>query len=448
MARSSPARSGRARECGLPLDRRRLRSADGKTGLMTKQDRQGRVIASAVFVSLFFIWGSGYETFPIFFPALLKNFGWSKARLGLMSMGFSVGFIPSVLVAGWLLDRIEARWVMGTGAMLVVGGFVLASRSDAFSTLFAANVILGLGLGASTFVPAALVIANWFDERLGLVLGLTMSGMEVGGTGMMILSERIITTYGWRAAYLTLACLILMISLPSILIFVRTRPKSSAAVQSVAESAQALAGLEVREAFYTRAFWMLIIAGFGYGLGIAGTFVHLAEYLLGVEYSMTDCRHPRCSGRAGNAGYGQADHRISERSNGQQECARVELRMSGDSHDTALVCAPSRLVAGDLRSHSGPQRGGAGYGDADDAGGDARTQAIRIDRRAARPRGSRRGGDRPALVGRIADADSYTGGFELCAMSFVAAGVASFLCVGPLQEQALAIEAARKPAKL
>ena len=41
-----------------------------------------------------------------------------------------------------------------------------------------------------------------------------------------------------------------------------------------------------------------------------------------------------------------------------------------------------------------------------------------------------------------------TGGFELCAMSFVAAGVASFLCVGPLQEQALAIEAARKPAKL
>jgi hypothetical protein len=95
--------------------------ADGKTGLMTKQDRQGRVIASAVFVSLFFIWGSGYETFPIFFPALLNNFGWSKARLGLMSMGFSV------------------------------------------------DVILGLGLGASTFVPAALVIANWFDERLGLV---------------------------------------------------------------------------------------------------------------------------------------------------------------------------------------------------------------------------------------------------------------------------------------
>lgn len=68
---------------------------------MTKQDRQGRLIAAAVFVSLVFIWGSGYETFPIFFPALLKYFGWSKARLGLMSTGFSMGFVPSVLVAGW-----------------------------------------------------------------------------------------------------------------------------------------------------------------------------------------------------------------------------------------------------------------------------------------------------------------------------------------------------------
>jgi MFS family permease len=421
--------------------------ADGKTGLMTKQDRQGRVIASAVFVSLFFIWGSGYETFPIFFPALLKNFGWSKARLGLMSMGFSVGFIPSVLVAGWLLDRIEARWVMGTGAMLVVGGFVLASRSGAFSTLFAANVILGLGLGASTFVPAALVIANWFDERLGLVLGLTMSGMEVGGTGMMILSERIITTYGWRAAYLTLACLILMISLPSVLIFVRTRPKSSAAVQSVAESAQALAGLEVREAFYTRAFWMLIIAGFGYGLGIAGTFVHLAEYLLGVEYSMTVATL------------------VVAVALGMQAVGRPIIGSVGDrvGSRNALVLSFVCLAIATILLLYVRHRAWLLAIYVVTAGLNGAAPATVMPMMQAETLGLKRFGSiggllglagpagvaiGPALVGRIADAHSYTGGFELCAMSFVAAGVASFLCVGPPQEQALAIEAARKPATL
>jgi MFS family permease len=99
--------------------------------------------------------------FPIFFPALLKYFGWSKAQLGLMSTAFSGGFLPSVVVAGWLLDRIEAHWVMGAGAIVVAGGSLLASHAGSFSMLFAANLILGVGLGASTFVPAALVIATW-----------------------------------------------------------------------------------------------------------------------------------------------------------------------------------------------------------------------------------------------------------------------------------------------
>jgi len=228
---------------------------------MTEQERKARAVAAAVFVSLIFIWGSGYETFPIFFPALLKYFGWSKAQLGLMSTAFSGGFLPSVVVAGWLLDRIEAHWVMGAGAIVLTGGFLLASHAVSFYMLFTANLILCVGLGASTFVPASLVIANWFDENLGLVLGLTLSGMEIGGTLMMIFAEQIIAAYGWRAAYFTLACLALAISLPSILIFVRTRPQRSATIQTVAESARTLAGVEVAEALHTQAFWMLIIAG-------------------------------------------------------------------------------------------------------------------------------------------------------------------------------------------
>src|SRR5215468_1014790 len=55
---------------------------------MTEQERNGRAVAVGDICLSFFIWGSGYETFPIFFPALLKYFDWSKAQLGLMSMAF------------------------------------------------------------------------------------------------------------------------------------------------------------------------------------------------------------------------------------------------------------------------------------------------------------------------------------------------------------------------
>ncbi len=114
---------------------------------MDKQRRQAWVIASSLFVILFFVWGGTYNTTPLFVGAFLKSFGWSHAQ---------VAWIPSIIalsvgitgpVAGWLLDRIEARNVMGTGAVLVALGLVMASRSNSFAELICANVILGVGLG-------------------------------------------------------------------------------------------------------------------------------------------------------------------------------------------------------------------------------------------------------------------------------------------------------------
>src|SRR5260370_7381776 len=73
---------------------------------------------------------------------------------------------------------------MGVGAALVVAGLVMASRADTFGQLLAGNVTLGVGLGASTVLPSALVISNWFGERRGMVLGLATAGMEFGGMCM------------------------------------------------------------------------------------------------------------------------------------------------------------------------------------------------------------------------------------------------------------------------
>lgn len=76
---------------------------------MKSRDRQGWIIAGGLFVSLFFLWGGGYNTSPVFLGALLKAFGWSHSR---------VSWLPSVLIiavgitgplAGWLLDRFDAR---------------------------------------------------------------------------------------------------------------------------------------------------------------------------------------------------------------------------------------------------------------------------------------------------------------------------------------------------
>jgi fucose permease len=80
---------------------------------MKSAERQAWTVAVSLFVALFFLWGGGYNTGPIFLAALLKAFGWSHARAGSIIAGLSLAIGVSAPVAGWLLDRIEARFKWG-----------------------------------------------------------------------------------------------------------------------------------------------------------------------------------------------------------------------------------------------------------------------------------------------------------------------------------------------
>jgi hypothetical protein len=48
---------------------------------MTQRERQGWIIVASLFVVLMFVFGSGYNTGGLFFPHLLKHFGWPRAQL-------------------------------------------------------------------------------------------------------------------------------------------------------------------------------------------------------------------------------------------------------------------------------------------------------------------------------------------------------------------------------
>src|SRR5689334_4940749 len=144
---------------------------------MTRSDRQAWIIAAGLFVSLFFLWGGGYNTSPIFLDALLKAFGWSHSTVSWMPavLVLAVGIMGPI--AGWLLDRFDARIVMGAGAALTGASFIAASQANTFAQLLCAYVLVGVGLGASSWLPASVIIANWFGERRGTALGLATAGM-------------------------------------------------------------------------------------------------------------------------------------------------------------------------------------------------------------------------------------------------------------------------------
>src|ERR1700677_3507423 len=165
---------------------------------MTKQDRAAWLLAAALFVSLFFIWGAGYDCFPILLPSMLKQFHLSKEQIGWVPASQALAAIVAGPMVGWLLDRIRVQILMGTGAVLTAAGILIMALAGSFHSVIAGSVVTGIGLSASTILPATMVISNWFGERRGTALGVTTAGMELGGMVLAIVAGSLVITHGWR----------------------------------------------------------------------------------------------------------------------------------------------------------------------------------------------------------------------------------------------------------
>jgi MFS family permease len=252
---------------------------------MTQRERQGWIIVASLFVVLMFVFGSGYNTGGLFFPHLLKHFGWPRAQLStLQGLALPISAGISAPLIGWLLDRVEARIVMVAGAIMTGVSFLIASRVDSFGPLFGAYVLLGVGIGASTLLPCALVIANWFGARRGLAMGLAFAGTSLGGAAMTLVGNFAIARGGWREGYVALAIPMFVVVIPLVIIVVRTRPPQAEGL-TVAQASDALPGFELREAFRCRSFWMISAAQFFFAAIAAGTGLHLITYLTEVGYT-------------------------------------------------------------------------------------------------------------------------------------------------------------------
>lgn len=252
---------------------------------MTQQERRGWFIVASLFIILLLVFGGGYDTVPVLLPALLKGFPhWSRQRVSILPSVLAASAGISVLPVGWLIDRVEARIVMALGALSVGAAFLIASRSNSLAPMIIVYLLVGVGIAAGTILPGALVLANWFNARRGMAMGIANSGSTAGGMVMTLVAGYAIARWGWRGAYLTLGLPMLIIAVPLILLSIRSRPPG-AVKMTVAQAAETLEGFESGPALRTRSFWLIVIAQFCFAFAAAGTAIHMVAHLEGLGYS-------------------------------------------------------------------------------------------------------------------------------------------------------------------
>jgi MFS family permease len=258
---------------------------------MPKQERQAWLIVAVLFTTVAFIFGGTISTPGVFFAPLIREFGWSHARVSSLASAVTLGTIPGSVLVGFLLERVDTRVPIIAGAALTAGSLLGASQADSYWLLLISYFFVGFAVAMATLIPTALVVANWFQAKRGVAMGAAIAGASVGGMIMVQVATGVIEVGGWRAGYVALALPALLIVIPLVFFVVRTRPPelsvgdvSSETGRGVHRRAQELEGFDLASAVGTRSFWLIAIAGFLFAFTVYGILTQLVVYLLGVGY--------------------------------------------------------------------------------------------------------------------------------------------------------------------
>jgi MFS family permease len=246
--------------------------------------RQKWLVLATLFTVMFLTLGGTINPLPVFLTPLIKEYGWSHARVSWVPTVYLLMFGLGAPVIGWLMDRLEARIVMSIGALVAVAGMVCASLTHSFLPMIGAFVLIGGGAASSTVVPGQVVAANWFSDNRGLAISVTIAGAAMGGVLMPVYADYLVRRFGLSAAFLVLAAPILLIAVPLIMLIIRTRPAGKVKT-SVAEEVRSLPGLELGPALRTAQFWLVAFILMAASIGLNGSFVHLVAFLISVGFS-------------------------------------------------------------------------------------------------------------------------------------------------------------------
>ncbi|MBI4639095.1 MAG: MFS transporter [Candidatus Tectomicrobia bacterium] len=265
----------------------------------------GWIIVAVSFLTLGLSYGTR-QAFAIFLVPMLEEFGWSRASLSSAFSLHSVVALVSVPLGGALVDRFGPRVVFPLGSLIMILGLVMCAKSTTLWEFYIAfGLIVSFGRSIMSMGPNSAVLSNWFVKKRGKAMGIAAAGSGFAMLPLAPLLQYVISTRGWRAAYLVFSALILLL-IPLTALLQRRTPQEMGLLpdgesdpekyygepDGVAQKDRTRSGEEeekgeewtVLKAIGTYQFWSLF-SGFFFGNLVQAVQIHQMAFLVDVGYS-------------------------------------------------------------------------------------------------------------------------------------------------------------------
>lgn len=192
-----------------------------------------------------------------------ERFGTPVALLSTFVVVQMIVYGSMQIPAGLLLDRFGSRATIAAGALIMGTGQVILALATSFPLGLAARALIGGG-DSLIWMSTMRLIPIWFAPRhVSLLTQISSVAGQLGQWASAVPLVRILGSYGWTPAFLTVAGAVLLGGLLNV-IFVRDAPQGVAPVRTLIGSAGLWAAIRevIRMPAGQLSFWMHMATAF------------------------------------------------------------------------------------------------------------------------------------------------------------------------------------------
>ncbi|MBW1698577.1 MAG: MFS transporter [Deltaproteobacteria bacterium] len=251
-------------------------------------------IVCACFLIAFYVGGIIFYGFTAFIEPLIKEFGWSYAKVSFAASlrGLEMGILAPFV--GLLADRWGSRKLLLGGIIILGSGTILLGITQSLAMFYGAFLLIAFGAGGCTSVVTMTAVANWFEHNIGKAMGLMASGF--GASGLMVpVIVWLIGAYGWRTACFMLGAGMWMIGVPLTFV-IRNNPEDHGYIPDgvSSEPSGAVAGnrwhnreIQFKSVLRTRSYAFVNLAEAIRMMTLSAVVTHIMPYLSSTGMSRT-----------------------------------------------------------------------------------------------------------------------------------------------------------------
>ena len=163
---------------------------------------------------------------------MTEDLGWSRSSLSLALTAFMVVSALAMPLVGVLVDRGDIRLILAASVTLVaIGTGLMWAVTAQWQVFVLYGIVFALGNAGSSIPTVGVLVSRWWSSRRGIANSAAIAGMSLGQLAIITVLASLLTTIGWRTSYAVLGAANLLIVVPLVLIFVKSRPSGGEAAE-------------------------------------------------------------------------------------------------------------------------------------------------------------------------------------------------------------------------